>query len=107
MRRERVVVPTGSSHHASLEPPTEVRMPKPLMKRSLRWSSRRIRIWEYVCPRAKQYRDRVSFTPKAMETAITEGRWKVPSPPWTSSWPEKAMKMGYTFDKYRMLHIGC
>ena len=46
MSVERRMAPMGSIHHFSLEPPMEVRRPKPLMKRSLRWSSHRMRTCE-------------------------------------------------------------
>ncbi|MBE3048800.1 hypothetical protein IMZ48_41140 [Candidatus Bathyarchaeota archaeon] len=36
------IAPTGSIHHRSLLPPTEVSIPSPLIKRSFRWSRHRI-----------------------------------------------------------------
>lgn len=48
MGHDRTMAPVGSMDQEILEPPTEVRIPKPLMKRSLWWSSRRIRAWELL-----------------------------------------------------------
>ncbi len=54
IRTDRMMAPMGSIHHLSFDPPTLVRRPTPLMKRSLRWSSQRMRIWLYLLRRAQQ-----------------------------------------------------
>ena len=48
MRQEIMMAPMGSIHHLSLEPPTEVRIPKPLIRRSFLWSCHRMLICEYL-----------------------------------------------------------
>ena len=36
IKTDNIIAPMGSIHHLSLAPPTEVKIPKPLMNRSLR-----------------------------------------------------------------------
>src|SRR5271155_611219 len=99
IKHESTMAPMGSSHHLSLLPPMEVIIPKPLMMRSLRWSSQRMRIWLYCFRRAQQYRNRLNFVQNATATATTEGRWKLRVlllDPVASSRHEKAIKMNDT-----------
>ena len=35
-KQERMIAPIGSIHHLSLDPPTDVRIPKPLINKSFR-----------------------------------------------------------------------
>ena len=96
---DSISAPIGSIHQRSLLPPTDVRIPKPLMRRSLRWSSQRIRTCEYWFRRAQQYRNKLNLVAKAMHTAMTEGMWKpkVSSVcPSASSRQENAMRMNDT-----------
>ena len=46
IRQESRMAPMGSMYHFIFEPAMEVRRPKKLMRRSLRWSHQRMRIWE-------------------------------------------------------------
>ena len=69
---ESIIAPIGSNHHFNFDPPTLVKTPNPLMKRSFLWSSQRMRIWLYVLRRAKQYRKRQNLVVKAMATTMVD-----------------------------------
>lgn len=71
--------------YAIWAPRTLVIRPKPLMKRSLRWSSQRMRIWLYLLRNAQQYKNRPSLVAKAMPTAMTDGMWNLDSPDFSAS----------------------
>jgi hypothetical protein len=75
------------THHASLAPPAEVRIPKPFLedtqprcsnegrrathvKRSLRWSSHNTWTWDELFRIAKQYKNRASLTPGSVSPSV-------------------------------------
>lgn len=76
IKTDKIIAPIGSIHHFSFEPPTLVKIPKPLINKSFLWSSHKMRTWLYLLRIAQQYKNKLNLVPNAMATAITEGKKK-------------------------------
>lgn len=57
-----IMAPVGSNHHFNLLPPVDIRIPKPLIKRSFLWSSQSNWTWLDCLRIEKLYKNKMNLT---------------------------------------------